>query len=154
MFDSIFLDNHSSFLSNCLTFSGLSLKVNNCTFLYNTAIFDIAIVNLFLSGITGVPDIVQLNSENGGVLYFNGLDLFIKHSVFIGNTGFKGGAIYTTLYYFENLQNVFITECYFKGNRGNEGGVINFPNTLYAINVLVSFCVFFSNIAKSLFIFN
>ena len=121
----------------------------NCTFLYNIAIFDNAIVKLFLSKLTAVPDIVQLNPEFGGVLYFQGQNLLINRSVFIGNTGYKGGAIYITSNYFESQQNVVLTESYFKANRGNLGGVINFPMTLNSINALISFCIFIANIARS-----
>ena len=97
-----------------------------------------------------MPDIVQLNPENGGVLYFQGVNLLINRSVFIGNTGYKGGAIYITTYYFDVLQNIMFTQSCFKANRGSEGGVINFPLNLNSINAVISFCIFISNIAKSL----
>ena len=108
-------------------------------------------MDLFLSNITGVPDVVQLNPENGGVLYFQGMNLLINRSVFIGNTGYKGGTIYITSYYFGTAQNILLTENYFKQNRGNVGGVIGFPMNLNAFDAVISFCIFVSNIGKSYF---
>jgi len=61
---------------------------------------------MFLSNELGVSDIAQLNPENGGILYFEGVNMLINRSCFIGSTGFKGGAIYVTSYALEINQNV------------------------------------------------
>lgn len=132
-----------------MSFSGISLKIFNSTFINNSAIFDIEIIKLFLSGLTGLPDIAELNPEIGGNVYFSGLRLLINQSVFIGGTGFKGGAIYVTAYSSENYQNVLISDCLFKRNRGNVGGVINFSIFLKWIDAIINSCVFISNIGKS-----
>ena len=126
------------------------MTVINSTFSKNIAIFEQSIIDLFLSQITAVPDIVQLNPENGGVLYFQGANLFINQSFFNENTGYKGGAIYISEYAYDITQNVLISESYFKANRGGTGGVINFPVTLVSINALIIFCIFNGNIAKSI----
>lgn len=147
--DSLFQDNHSRYLSNCLTFSGFSLILFNSTFINNTAIFSESMIQYFLSNIAGVPDIAQLNPEIGGILYFQGVNLTINVSCFIGGTGCKGGALYITSYSTEIIQNVIITESYFKGNRGNVGGAINFCIDLKIINATIDSCIFVSNIGKS-----
>ena len=104
---------------------------------------------MFLSNELGVSDIAQLNPENGGILYFEGVNMLINVSCFIGSTGFKGGAIYVTSYALEINQNVLISECYFKENRGNVGGVINFCINLDWIDAVITFCVFVANLGKS-----
>ena len=98
---------------------------------------------------TTLPDIAQINPEIGGVLFFAGVNLFINISVFIGNTGFKGGAIYITTYDSNIIQNILIFESYFKGNRGNVGGAINFCINLISINAVISFCIINANLGKS-----
>ena len=104
---------------------------------------------MFLSNELGFSDIAQLNPENGGILYFEGVNMLINVSCFIGSTGFKGGAIYVTSYALEINQNVLISECYFKENRGNVGGVINFCINLDWIDAVITFCVFVANLGKS-----
>ena len=104
---------------------------------------------MFLSNELGVSDIAQLNPENGGILYFEGVNMLINRSCFIGSTGFKGGAIYVTSYALEINQNVLISESYFKENRGNVGGVINFCINLDWIDAVITFCVFVANLGKS-----
>ena len=99
-----------------------------------------------------LPDIAQLNPELGGILFFKGLELLINRSCFIGNTGFKGGSIYfSDYYYFEIAQRFVITESYFKGNRGNNGAAIAFSSDLKFFDAVVSFCLFISNYGKSSF---
>ena len=73
-------------------------------------------MNLFLTGITGLPDIAQLNAEVGGMLYFAGNSLLVNRSCMIGGTGFKGGAIFVTAYASDITQKFLVTESYFKGN--------------------------------------
>ena len=124
--------------------------MSNSTFINNSAIFDILIVQQFLSKVTGLPDIVQLNPELGGTLSFQGLNLIVNRSCFIGGTGFKGGAIYVNSYVTDIHQNVLISECYFKANRGNVGGAINFSINLKTIDAVIAFCIFVANIGKSL----
>ena len=126
------------------------MKIINSTFSRNIAIFDQSIIDLFLSKITGVPDVVQLNPENGGILYFQGANLYINQSFFSENTGFKGGAIFISEYAYDITQNIIISESYFKANRGNTGGVIDFPLTLVSLNAVMIFCIFNGNIAKSI----
>ena len=148
--DSIFIENHGRFFSNCLYFSGFSIAVSNSTFINNTAIFDISIVQLFLSQVTGLPDIAEIGPEIGGSLSFQGVNMVVNSSCFIGGTGFKGGAIYVNSYSTAVHQYVLISECYFKGNRGNAGGAINFSINLKWIDAVVAFCVYIANIGKSI----
>lgn len=154
IYDSFFFDNHGRYFSNCMNFRGESLKIQNSTFINNTAIFDSEIVKLFLSKLTGLPDIAELNPEIGGILYFEGVSLFINRSCFIGGTGFKGGAIYITSNTMDLKQNVLIFESYFKKNRGNVGGAINFSVNLKMIDAIINFCLFISNLGKSIFFFS
>lgn len=132
-----------------MNFKGETIKIQNSTFINNTAIIDISIIELFMSNITGLPDIAEINPEIGGILYFEGVELLINRSCFIGSMGFKGGAIYVAPYNGEIKQNVLITECCFKKNRGNVGGAINFSVNLKFIDAIVAFTVFASNIGKS-----
>lgn len=147
--NSIFNNNHCRYFSNCLGFSGKSLKIYNSSFINNSAIFSVEMERLFLSKITGVDDIAMLNPEVGGNLYFSGIQLTIEKSVFLGGTGFKGGAIYITAYFIEIYQSVLISQSLFKYNRGNIGGVINFSLFLHWIDAVINSCVFISNIGKS-----
>lgn len=130
------------------------MQITNSTFINNSAIFDSDIVALFLSGLTGLPDIANLNPELGGALYFAGVSLLINQSFFFGGTGFKGGAVYLTSYASDIKQSAVITECYFQNNRGNLGGAINFSTNLKNIDALIIFGVFFGNIGKSFFFFS
>ena len=148
--DSFFIENHGRYFSNCLYFSGFHIIVSNSTFINNTGIFDISIVQLFLSKVTGLPDIAELNPEIGGSLSFQGLNMIVNRSCFIGGTGFKGGAIYVNSYVTAIHQNVIISESYFKGNRGNVGGAINFSINLKWIDAVLAFCIFSLNVGKSL----
>ena len=143
--NSVFEDNHSRFSSNCLTFYGLSLEVTNSSFSNNIAIFDISIIEAFMSGLTNFPDIAQLNPELGGALDFEGLNLIVNRSFFNGNTGFKGGAIFLNKYYFEFEQKVIIVESYFKENRAFNGAAIGFFDSLKAINAIILDCIISSN---------
>lgn len=151
IYNSLFIDNHSQYSSNCLTFLGLSLNVTNCTFMNNTSIVAKEVINLFQSNSMAVSDVAQLNPELGASIYFQGLNLDVRISCFIGNTGFKGGAIYLTNYIQDFLQKIFISHCYFKGNRGNVGAAINFSINLKIIDALIFFCYFHSNIGKSFY---
>lgn len=145
-----FLENHSRFSSNCLTYLGNEINIYNTTFSNNTSIFSLEIINLFSSGLTGLPDIAQVNQEIGGCFYFAGMKLIANRSIFINSTGFKGGAIFLTHYSIANTkQDVMITECYFKLNRGNFGGALSFPQYLQNIDILVIFCVFSGNFGRS-----
>lgn len=148
--DCIFIENHGRYFSNCLHFSGLNIIVSNSTFINNTAIFDISIVILFLSKVTGLPDIAEIGPEIGGSLSFQGVNMVVNGSCFIGGTGFKGGAIYINSYDTVVLQNVLICNCYFKGNSGNAGGAINFSINLKWIDAVVAFCVYIANVGKSI----
>ena len=102
-----------------------------------------------MSGVTSLSDIAQLNPEIGAAIYFQGVTLYVSKTYFLGNTGFKGGAIYITTYPLEANQNVIISECYFYGNRGNVGGAINFCSDLKIIDAVIVFCIFVANIGKS-----
>ena len=136
-------------MSNCISFYGLALDIINSTFINNIAIFDLSIIELFLSNITNLPDIAQLNPELGGAIDFEGLKLIVNQSFFVGNTGFKGGAIFLNKYYFDFEQNVIISESYFRENRGNNGAAIGFVYTLQSINAIIVDCIFISNFGKS-----
>lgn len=126
------------------------MNVYNSTFINNTAIFSQETMKLFFSGLTGLPDIAQVNPEMGGSIFFAGIKLTINQSIFINSTGFLGGALYITKYSIFNIkQDVLITECYFKFNRGHQGGTIGFSNSLNMIDALIVFCVFNGNEAKS-----
>ena len=148
--NSLFIENHARYFSNCLYFSGLNIAVSNSTFINNTAIFDISIVQLFLSKVTGLPDIAELNPEVGGSLSFQGVTMVVNRICFMGGTGFKGGAIYVNSYITDVHQYVLISESYFKGNRGNVGGAINFSINLNWIDAVVAFCVYVANVGKSI----
>lgn len=150
---SFFIDNHSRYFSNCLSFFGNTMVVKNSTFVNNSAIIDIDIIALFLSGLTGLPDIASLNPEVGGVLYFAGVSLLLNQSFFRGGTGFKGGAVYLTAYELDVQQSVLITECYFKINHGNVGGAINYSINLKVLDAIILYCVFIGNIGKSMFLY-
>ena len=147
--DSIFLNNQDRYLSNCLSFSGYNLTLFNSTFINNTAIIDISIIELFLTNVTGLSDIAQLNPEIGGALSFEGVNMLINMSCFIANMGLEGGAIYVTSYALDVHQYVMISESYFKGNRGNVGGAIDFDINLQWIDAAIVFCVFVANSGKS-----
>ena len=106
-------------------------------------------MELFLSDVTGLPDIAELNPEIGGSLSFQGQNMRVNISCFIGGTGFKGGAIYVNSYETDLYQTVLISESYFKGNRGNVGGAINFSINLKWIDAVIAFCIFIANVGKS-----
>ena len=152
MVDSIFIENHSRYSSNCISFVGFSLKINNSTFINCSGIFDNSIILLFLSGITGLPDPAELNPEIGGSVSFHGAILEVNRSCFMGSTGFKGGAIYVDAYELPLTQNVLIVESYFKGNKGNVGGAVAFSIGLKWINAVINACIFISNLGKSIYI--
>lgn len=124
--------------------------MTNCTFLNNTSIVAKDVIDLFNTNYMKVPDIAQINPEIGASIFFQGLNLFINITVFIGNTGFKGGAIYLSDYFWDLHQNVYIVNCYFKGNRGNVGAAINLSIYLKFIDTLLLYCIFHSNIGKSI----
>ena len=98
----------------------------------------------------GLTDIAQLNPELGASVYFQGVNMFINRSCFKYNTGFKGGALYITSSALERQQTVSIVESYFKGNRGNVGGGINFSIYLKRINSTIISSIFHSNSGKSI----
>ena len=98
----------------------------------------------------GVTDVAHIYPELGASIFFAGVDLLLKQSFFSGNTGFKGGSVYVTSCSLDIKQNVLITECLFKKNRGNVGGAINFSVNLKFINAVVAYTVFVSNIGKSI----
>lgn len=112
-------------------------------------------MTIFLSNsIVGLTDIAQLNPEFGASVYFKGINLLINISCFKYNTGFKGGAIYITSTSLDIEQSVSIFESYFKGNRGDVGGVINFSIYLQRINSTITSSIFHSNSGKSTFLAN
>ena len=129
-------------------FSGLGLSLINSSFINNTSINDIITIKIFLSNITGLWDIAQVNSEIGGVLFFKGVNMTLINSTFINNTGFRG-AIYVTIYDSDVKQNIFINSSYFKLNRGNFGGAINFCSYLRNFNASILHSVFIKNVARS-----
>ena len=69
--DSKFEENHSRYISNCLTFSGQTLKIFNSTFSNNTSIWDHQIMLLFLSGSSGVPGNSASSSFNQSKIIWN-----------------------------------------------------------------------------------
>ena len=95
-------------------------------------------------------DISQLYPELGASINFQGGILLVNVSVFLNNSGFKGGAIYISSYISEDIrQEVTILHSYFKGNKGNLGGAINLSFTLRNIDIVIFSCIFHSNIEKS-----
>lgn len=149
--NSIFIDNHSKYGSNCLTFSGINLNIFNSSFINNTSIWTEEIIQLFESTIMGVTDVSHLYPELGASVFFAGVDLLVDQSYFFGNTGFKGGCIYVTSCILDLKQNVLISETMFKNNRGNVGGAINLSINLKVIDTSIIFCVFQGNNGKSIY---
>ena len=97
----------------------------------------------------GVEDISQLYPELGASISFQGGILLVNVSVFLNNTGFKGGAIYVSSYISDDIkQEVTILHSYFKGNRGNLGGAINLSFNLRTIDIVLFSCIFHSNMGK------
>ena len=76
-----------------------------------------------------MPDPAELNPEIGGALYFEGVNLLVNKSSFVGGTGFKGEpSIYVLCFQCSSKCNH--NRMPIQAKPGNVGGAINFSINL------------------------